>query len=317
MDNSKIKLFSVKKGLSREQRLETYKKALLALGLKFDPEGKTNAQNGGRIELTFKKLKSRGQSALILFLTVGDPSIKITSKLLEVIPKAGVDIIELGFPFSDPMADGPIIQRASERSLKNKTNLKKVLLLVKKFRKHNQNTPIVLMGYYNPIYRYGGRKFIRDAKNSGVDGLIVVDLPPEADNELCLPTIQAGINFIRLATPTTDEKRLPVVLKNTNGFVYFVSISGITGTKSAKIESIKSHVRKIRAKTNLPIAVGFGVKTAKQVREIAKVSDGVVVGSSFVSLIERNLNKNGHAKSDLVKNCINFLQKLSKAAKEK
>ena len=236
---------------------------------------------------------------------------------MEVIPKAGVDIIELGFPFSDPMADGPIIQRASERSLKNKTNLKKVLLLVKKFRKHNQNTPIVLMGYYNPIYRYGRRKFIRDAKNSGVDGLIVVDLPPEADNELCLPAIQAGINFIRLATPTTDEKRLPVVLKNTNGFVYFVSISGITGTKSAKIESIKSHVRKIRAKTNLPIAVGFGVKTAKQVREIAKVSDGVVVGSSFVSLIERNLNKNGHAKSDLVKNCINFLQKLSKAAKEK
>ena len=227
-----------------------------------------NAQNGGRIELTFKKLKSRGQSALILFLTVGDPSIKITSKLLEVIPKAGVDIIELGFPFSDPMADGPIIQRASERSLKNKTNLKKVLLLVKKFRKHNQNTPIVLMGYYNPIYIYGGRKFIRDAKNSGVDGLIVVDLPPEADNELCLPTIQAGINFIRLATPTTDEKRLPVVLKNTNGFIYFVSISGITGTKSAKIESIKSHVQKIRAKTNLPIAVGFGVKTAKQVREI-------------------------------------------------
>ena len=314
---NKINLFSVKKGLSREQRLETYKKAFLALGLKFVPEGKTNAQNGGRIELTFKKLKSRGQSALILFLTVGDPNIKITSKLLEVIPKAGVDIIELGFPFSDPMADGPIIQRASERSLKNKTNLKKVLLLVKKFRKHNQNTPIVLMGYYNPIYRYGRRKFIRDAKNSGVDGLIVVDLPPEADNELCLPAIQAGINFIRLATPTTDEKRLPVVLKNTNGFVYFVSISGITGTKSAKIESIKSHVRKIRAKTNLPIAVGFGVKTAKQVREIAKVSDGVVVGSSFVSLIERNLNKNGQAKSDLVKNCINFLQKLSKAAKEK
>ena len=163
MDNSKIKLFSVKKGLSREQRLETYKKALLALGLKFDPERKTNAQNGGRIELTFKKLKSRGQSALILFLTVGDPNIKITSKLLEVIPKAGVDIIELGFPFSDPMADGPIIQRASERSLKNKTNLKKVLLLVKKFRKHNQKTPIVLMGYYFPIYRYGRRKFIRDA----------------------------------------------------------------------------------------------------------------------------------------------------------
>jgi len=277
----------------------------------------TDAQKDGRIALTFKKLKSKNQSALILFLTAGDPNIKTTSKLLQVIPKTGVDIIELGFPFSDPMADGPIIQRASERSLKNKTNLRKVLLLVKKFRKYNQNTPIVLMGYYNPIYRYGVKKFIQDAKNSGVDGLIVVDLPPETDNELCLPAIQAGINFVRLATPTTDEKRLPMVLKNTSGFIYFVSISGITGTKSAKIKSIKNHLRRIRTKTDLPIAVGFGIKTAKQVREIAKISDGVVVGSSFVSLIEKNLNKKGREKSDLIKNCINFLQKLSRATKGK
>jgi tryptophan synthase alpha chain len=246
-----------------------------------------------RIDTKFAALKTEGRAALVTFLTAGDPDHETSLKIIQGLPKAGADVIELGMPFTDPMADGPAIQAAGLRALANGANMKKTLKLVQAFRKNDDTTPIVLMGYYNPIYVYGVDKFIIDAKSAGVDGLIVVDLPPEEDDELCIPAMKAGLNFIRLTTPTTDDARAPAVFKHTSGFVYYVSVLGITGTKAPDLKSVKQNVRRLKTHTDLPICVGFGVKTAEQARAIAKDADGVVVGSALVSAIANSLTKLG------------------------
>ncbi len=248
-----------------------------------------------RIDRRFAALKHEGRAALVTFVTAGDPDYDTSLRIIQGLPKAGADIIELGMPFTDPMADGPAIQAGGLRALAGGQTLKKTLKLVKAFRADDTETPIVLMGYYNPIYVYGVDKFLADAKKAGADGLIIVDLPPEEDDELCLPAMAAGINFIRLATPTTDDQRAPVVFKNTSGFVYYVSVLGITGTKAPDLKSVKANVNRLRKHTNLPICVGFGVKTAEQARTIAKDADGVVVGSALVSALADSLDKKGRA----------------------
>ncbi len=255
----------------------------------------------GRIERRFADLKTQGRAALVTFVIAGDPDYETSLKIIQGLPKAGADIIEFGMPFTDPMADGPAIQAAGLRALHAGQTLKKTLKLVKAFRAGDKETPVVLMGYYNPIYVYGVDRFLVDAKAAGVDGLIVVDLPPEEDEELCLPAIKADINFIRLATPTTDDKRAPAVFRNTSGFVYYVSVLGITGTKAPDLKSVQKNVDRLRKHTNLPIAVGFGVKTAEQARSIAKSADGVVVGSALVSAIGGSLTKAGKPTSKTVK----------------
>ncbi len=255
----------------------------------------------GRIERRFADLKTQGRAALVTFVIAGDPDYETSLKIIQGLPKAGADIIEFGMPFTDPMADGPAIQAAGLRALHAGQTLKKTLKLVKAFRAGDTETPVVLMGYYNPIYVYGVDRFLVDAKAAGVDGLIVVDLPPEEDEELCLPAIKADINFIRLATPTTDDKRAPAVFRNTSGFVYYVSVLGITGTKAPDLKSVQKNVDRLRKHTNLPIAVGFGVKTAEQARSIAKSADGVVVGSALVSAIGGSLTKAGKPTSKTVK----------------
>ncbi len=255
----------------------------------------------GRIERRFADLKTQGRAALVTFVIAGDPDYETSLKIIQGLPKAGADIIEFGMPFTDPMADGPAIQAAGLRALHAGQTLKKTLKLVKAFRAGDKETPVVLMGYYNPIYVYGVDRFLVDAKAAGVDGLIVVDLPPEEDEELCLPAIKADINFIRLATPTTDDKRAPAVFRNTSGFVYYVSVLGITGTKAPDLKSVQKNVDRLRKHTNLPIAVGFGVKTAEQARSIAKSADGVVVGSALVSAIGDSLTKAGKPTSKTVK----------------
>src|SRR6201995_3324917 len=231
-----------------------------------------------RIDARFAQLKKEGRSAFVTFLMAGDPDSATSLAIVKAMPKAGADIIEIGMPFSDPMADGPSIQAAGLRALKAGMTLKKTLELVRGFREGDNTTPLVLMGYYNPIYIYGVDKFLVDAKSAGVDGLIIVDLPPEEDTELCLPALQAGLNFIRLATPTTDDKRLPAVLNNTSGFVYYVSITGITGAAAPDAAKVSTAVTRIKRHTKLPVAVGFGVRTAEQARGIAQGADGVVVG---------------------------------------
>ncbi len=253
----------------------------------------------GRLQQRFADLKKEGRAGLVTFLTAGDPDLDTAAKILEGLPAAGADVIELGMPFSDPMADGPAIQASSLRALAGGHTTKKTLAMVKAFRKKDDVTPIVLMGYYNPIYIYGVDKFLADAKSAGVDGLIVVDLPPEHDDELCLPAMKAGVNFIRLATPTTDDKRIPAVLANTSGFVYYVSILGITGTRSAQSSNIADAVARLKRHTKLPVAVGFGIKTPKQAAEIARVADAAVVGSALVQVIADNLTKTGRAKPGL------------------
>jgi tryptophan synthase alpha chain len=254
-----------------------------------------------RIECRFAELKQKGRAALVTFVTAGDPDYETSLKIIKGLPKAGADIVEFGMPFTDPMADGPAIQAAGLRALHGGQTLKKTLKLVKEFRAGDKETPVVLMGYYNPIYVHGVDRFLSDAKAAGVDGLIVVDLPPEEDDELCLPAIAADINFIRLATPTTDDKRAPAVFKNTSGFVYYVSVLGITGTKAPDLKSVEKNVNRLRKHTNLPIAVGFGVKTAVQARAIAKSADGVVVGSALVSAIKNSLTKAGKPSRKTVK----------------
>lgn len=246
-----------------------------------------------RIDARFAALKKQNRPALITFITAGDPDLETSKAILHDLAKAGADIIELGMPFSDPMADGPAIQASSQRALKAGQNMIKTLQMVRDFRAHDDTTPIVLMGYYNPIYVYGNERFIKDAKAAGVDGLIVVDVPPEADDELCLPALKAGLNFIRLATPTTDKDRLPVVLKNTSGFVYYVSITGITGAAAPVVNEVHQHVKRIKAATPLPVVVGFGVRTGEQARSISRGADGVVVGSAIVSGIEKSLGSKG------------------------
>src|SRR5471032_1725626 len=233
-----------------------------------------------RIDARFAELKKQGRSAFITFLMAGDPDLDTSLAIVKALPKAGANVIEIGMPFTDPMADGPAIQASGLRALKAGMTLKKTLALVRDFRAADDATPIILMGYYNPIYIYGVDKFLADAKVSGVDGLIVVDLPPEEDEELCLPTLKTGLNFIRLATPTTDDKRLPAVLNNTSGFVYYVSITGITGSAAPDTGKVTAAVARIKRHTKLPVAVGFGVRTPAQARAIAQVADGVVVGSA-------------------------------------
>lgn len=239
-----------------------------------------------RIEARFSRLKEENRPALVTFVMAGDPDHETALKIAAALPAAGADLIELGMPFSDPMADGPAIQRAGLRALKNGETLKKTLSLVKDFRRGDDETPIILMGYFNPVYIYGVEAFVTDAIEAGVDGLIVVDLPPEMDEELCLPALKAGLNFIRLATPTTDDKRLPAVLKNTSGFVYYVSITGITGSAAPDADKVAAAVSRIKRHTDLPVCVGFGVRTAEQAAEIGRGADGVVVGSALVSAIE-------------------------------
>jgi len=248
-----------------------------------------------RIDRCFRGLKAAGRSGLVTFVTAGDPDYATSLAILEALPEAGADLIELGMPFTDPMADGPAIQAAGLRALKSGQTMVKTLEMVRHFRRRNDSTPLVLMGYYNPIYIYGVERFLADARTAGVDGLIVVDLPPEEDSELCLPAIRAGLSFIRLATPTTDERRLPAVLANTSGFLYYVSVLGITGTKTPDIARVAREVARIRQATELPIAVGFGVKSEDQVRALAGECDAVVVGSALTRRIGETLDPHGRA----------------------
>jgi tryptophan synthase alpha chain len=254
-----------------------------------------------RIDRRFAELARDGRAALVTFTMAGDPDTRTSLEILKALPQAGADVIELGMPFTDPMADGPAIQAGGLRALKAGQDMKQTLGMVRAFRKDNDATPIVLMGYYNPIYIYGVTKFLEDAKAAGVDGLIVVDLPPEEDDELCLPALNAGLNFIRLATPTTDDARLPAVLANTSGFVYYVSITGITGSAAPDADKVHGAVTRIKRHTQLPVAVGFGVRTARQARAIAQGAEGVVVGSALVDAIKNSLDKGGKATAKTVK----------------
>jgi tryptophan synthase alpha chain len=253
-----------------------------------------------RIDTRFAALKKEGRAALVTFLMAGDPDPQTSLAIIKSLPTAGADLIELGVPFTDPMADGPAIQAAGVRALAAGQDMKKTLELVRGFRAGDDDTPIVLMGYYNPIYIYGVDKFLTDAKAAGVDGLIVVDLPPEEDDELCIPALKAGLNFIRLATPTTDDKRLPAVLNNTSGFVYYVSITGITGSAAPDASKVEAAVARIKRHTKLPVAVGFGVRTAEQAEAIARGADGVVVGSALVEAVRQSLDAKGKAQAGTV-----------------
>jgi tryptophan synthase alpha chain len=245
----------------------------------------------------------------------GDPDTKTSLEILKALPKAGADVIELGMPFTDPMADGPAIQAGGLRALQAGQTMIKTLGMIRAFRKGDGTTPIVLMGYYNPIYIYGVTKFIADAKAAGVDGLIVVDLPPEEDEELCLPALKAGLNFIRLATPTTDDKRLPAVLANTSGFVYYVSITGITGSAAPDADKVHAAVMRIKRHTRLPVAVGFGVRTAKQARAIAEGAEGVAVGSALVGAVKDSLDRNGKATAKTVRAVTSLVSELAKGVR--
>ncbi len=238
-----------------------------------------------RIDQTFTRLRAEGRKAFVAYVMGGDPDAATTAEVLAGLPAAGVDIIELGMPFTDPMADGPTIQLAGQRALEAGMTMDRVLDLVRGFRKQDDATPIVLMGYYNPIYSRGVDRFLAEAKEAGIDGLIVVDLPPEEDEELCIPAQAAGINFIRLATPTTDDKRLPKVLQNTSGFVYYVSVTGITGAAAAQAAEVGPEVARIKRQTDLPVIVGFGITTPEAARQIAGIADGCVVGSAIVKEI--------------------------------
>ncbi|WFU41045.1 tryptophan synthase subunit alpha [Bradyrhizobium sp. CB82] len=253
-----------------------------------------------RIDTRFAELKKQGRSAFVTFLMAGDPDPATSLEIIKALPKSGADVIEIGMPFTDPMADGPSIQAAGLRALKGGMTLKKTLELVRGFRKDDNTTPIVLMGYYNPIYIYGVDKFLADAKTAGVDGLIIVDLPPEEDDELCLPAMKAGLNFIRLATPTTDDKRLPAVLANTSGFVYYVSITGITGAAAADSSAVSEAVARIKRHTKLPVCVGFGIRTPEAARAIASHANGAVVGTALVDALKNSLDAEGHATSRTV-----------------
>jgi tryptophan synthase alpha chain len=248
-----------------------------------------------RIDARFAQLKKENRSAFVTFLMAGDPDPATSLEIVKALPKAGADVIEIGMPFTDPMADGPSIQAAGLRALKAGMTLKKTLAMVREFRKSDDATPLVLMGYYNPIYIYGVDRFLEDAKSAGVDGLIVVDLPPEEDSELCVPAMKAGLNFIRLATPTTDDKRLPAVLANTSGFVYYVSVTGITGSASANSTVVGEAVARIKRHTALPVCVGFGIRTPEAAAAIAANADGAVVGSALVDALRGSLDSDGKA----------------------
>lgn len=253
-----------------------------------------------RIDTRFAELAAEGRSAFVTFVMAGDPDLATALEIVKALPKAGADIIELGMPFTDPMADGPSIQAAGLRALQAGMTLRKTLQLVRDFRATDDKTPIVLMGYYNPIYIYGVDKFLPDAKEAGVDGLIIVDLPPEEDNELCIPAMKAGLNFIRLATPTTDDKRLPAVLANTSGFVYYVSVTGITGAAAADASVVGTAVARIKRHTKLPVCVGFGIRTPEAAQAIASHANGAVVGTALIDALKGSLDADGKATAKTV-----------------
>ena len=268
-----------------------------------------------RITKTFSRLKAEGRAGLVTYVMGGDPNYDLCLEILRGLPAAGADFIELGFPFTDPMADGPPIQAAAGRALAAGQTLTTILDLVRAFREGDADTPIILMGYYNPIYAYGNDSFLADAKTAGVDGLIVVDLPPEEDEELCLPARRAGIDFIRLATPTTDENRLPAVVKSTSGFVYYVSVAGVTGAGVGERQSVGEDVARIANASGLPVAVGFGVKTPEIAAEMAKLADAVVVGSAIVEKIAAHAKENSEPGSECVNAVLTFVGELSRAVK--
>jgi tryptophan synthase alpha chain len=249
----------------------------------------------GRIARRFEALRKEGRAGLVPYLMAGDPDIPTFARILEKLPEAGADLIEVGMMFSDPMADGPAIQAAGLRAAKAGISLRKTLGLVADFRRKDETTPIVLMGYYNPIYTHGVEAFVRDAKASGIDGLIIVDLPPEEDEELCRPAIAGGLDWIRLATPTSDDRRLPTVLRDASGFVYYVAIAGITGTKSASAGAVEEAMKRLRRHTNLPVVVGFGIKTPEQAAEVARLADAAAVGSALVQKIADTAKAGGDA----------------------
>jgi tryptophan synthase alpha chain len=253
-----------------------------------------------RIAATFARCRAEGRAALVTYVMAGDPDPETSLKVLEALPASGADIVEFGLPFTDPMADGPAIQAAGLRALKGGQGVAKTLDLVRRFREGNAETPVILMGYYNPIHTYGVARFLDDAVAAGIDGLIVVDLPPEEDDELCLPALAKGLAFIRLATPTTDEKRLPAVLANTAGFVYYVSITGVTGTATPDFDKVADAVGRIRRHTDLPVVVGFGVRTGADAAAIARGADGVVVGSALIDALRGSLDAEGRAQAGTV-----------------
>jgi tryptophan synthase alpha chain len=272
--------------------------------------------NANRIDARFAELARNGRAGLVTFLTAGDPNPATSLAIVRALPAAGADLIELGMPFSDPMADGPAIQASSLRALKAGQNMVGTLDLVRQFRAEDKATPIVLMGYYNPIYQYGVERFLADAWAAGVDGLIVVDLPPEEDEELCLPAKTAGLHFIRLATPTTDDRRLPTVLRNTAGFVYYVSIAGITGTRSAADADIARAVGRLKRHTGLPVAVGFGIRNPAQAAAVARAADAAVVGSALVERVAANLDGQGRARPELKDAVLGLVRELAAGIRE-
>lgn len=245
-----------------------------------------------RIARKFAKLKAENRKALNIFITAGYPDNAKSQEIFQSLPAAGADLIELGIPFTDPMADGPTIQQSSLQALQNGMSVKGTLDMLKKFRLQDDETPVVLMGYFNPIYKYGCDNFVRDASATGADGLIIVDLPPEEDEEVRIPAQKAGLDLIRLVTPTTIGKRLDTVLENAGGFLYYVSITGVTGTKSANMDQVRKHIEAIKQKTDLPVTVGFGIKTPDDAAKMAKIADGVVVGSTIVENIQQNQKDN-------------------------
>ncbi len=273
------------------------------------------SEEGSRAEETrlgrrFAEIKKEGRTGLVTFITAGDPDVEISTRILRGLPQAGADIIELGMPFSDPMADGPAIQAASQRALRSGATLRITLAMARVFRREDRDTPLILMGYYNPIHRYGVRKFLDEALDAGVDGLIIVDLPPEEDDELCHPCLTAGMHWIRLTTPTTDAARLARVLENASGFVYHVAIAGITGTASAEKAEIQNAVAELRKHTDLPIAVGFGIKTADQASDIAGAADAVVIGSALIDRIASGV-ENKAERDEIISSVHGFVSKLA------
>tara|TARA_B100000676_G_scaffold313184_1_gene392042 strand:+ start:3699 stop:4535 length:837 start_codon:yes stop_codon:yes gene_type:complete len=277
----------------------------------------SSEQERGRIERRFAALKTEGRGGLVTFVTAGDPNKAVSLEIVLGLPAAGADFIELGMPFSDPMADGPSVQASSLRALANGASLNSTLSLVRAFRSKDDDTPVILMGYYNPIYIYGVEAFLRDAKEAGIDGLIMVDLPPEEDAELCLPAIEAGIRWIRLATPTTDEARLPKVLQNASGFIYYISILGITGTASVPEQATREAVAYLKSHTDLPIVVGFGIKTPEAAASISRNADAAVVGSAIVDRVLDGLDEKGVPQPETAQHVLDFVRELANGVRGK
>ena len=269
-----------------------------------------------RIKHRFAALADEGRAGLVTFITAGDPDPDISADILQSLPDAGADIIELGMPFTDPMADGPDIQKSSQRALKAGQTMRRTLAMVREFRKHDDDTPIVLMGYYNPIYIYGVDQFAEDAADAGVDGLIIVDVPPEEDSELREPAAKAGIDFVRLTTPTSDDERLPTLMRAASGFVYYVSITGITGTRSAETSSVANAVARVRKYTDLPLAIGFGIKTPEQAADIARIADAAVVGSAIVDRIASAISGGAGSTHDPVQSVLQFVDSLATGVRQ-